>query len=76
MTEVRLPKLDAAMKEAIIIEWLKEEGDAVAEGEPLLQLETDKAVGELPSPAGGVVRRLLQPQGARVAVNTVLAIIE
>ncbi|HHX64379.1 MAG TPA: biotin attachment protein [Chloroflexi bacterium] len=76
MAEVRLPKLDAAMKEAIIIEWLKQEGDPVAEGEPLVQLETDKAVGELPSPVSGVVRRVLHPQGARVAVDTVLAVIE
>ena len=71
--EVRLPKLSATMTEAVIVEWLKSEGDPVAEGEPLLQVETDKAVMEVESPVSGLLACILQPKGAKVAVDTVIA---
>lgn len=41
--EVRLPEVSPGLQKAIIIEWLKNEGDAVKMGEPLSQIETDKA---------------------------------
>lgn len=74
--EVRLPKLSQSMEEGLIVEWLAAEGERVAEGEPLLQIETDKAVEELECPASGVLTRILQAKGARVPVDEILAIIE
>ncbi len=73
--EVRLPKLGMSMKEATIIAWLKKEGDTVRRGEPLLQIETDKAAGELESPADGVIREILVKKG-KIAVDTLIARIE
>ena len=50
-TEVKLPRLSQATKEAVIVRWLKAEGEAVASGEPLLEVMTDKATVEIESPA-------------------------
>lgn len=74
--EVRLAKLGPSMKEGLIVAWLKAEGDRVAQGEPLFQVETDKAVTEVEAPASGVLARIAQPQGARVPVGEVVAVIE
>lgn len=74
--DVRLPKLDAAMQEGIIIAWLKAEGDQVTAGEPLYQVETAKAVTEIESPATGRLVRIVHPQGNTVPVGTVIASIE
>jgi len=74
--KVRLPKLSATMTEGIVVEWLKKEGETIAKGEPLVQVETDKAVVEVESPVGGVVKQILQSKGTRVSVDTVLALVE
>ncbi|NLG51902.1 MAG: biotin attachment protein [Chloroflexi bacterium] len=74
--KVRLPKLSATMTEAIIVGWLKQEGEPIAKGEPLVQVETDKAVLEVESPVGGVVKQILQSKGTRVSIDTVLALVE
>jgi pyruvate dehydrogenase E2 component (dihydrolipoamide acetyltransferase) len=74
--QMRLPMLDASMKQGLIVAWLKAEGDAVAEGEAILQVETDKAVTEVVAPATGVLRHILVGPGAKVPVGTVLGIIE
>jgi pyruvate dehydrogenase E2 component (dihydrolipoamide acetyltransferase) len=72
---VRLPKLSASMREGTIVSWLKREGETVQKGEPLFQLETDKAVMEVEAPASGVLARIVQGQGKKVAVDTVVAVI-
>ncbi len=74
--EMRLPKLAMSMKEATIIAWLKKEGDTVRRGEPLLQIETDKAAGEVESPVDGVVREILVEKGRTIPVETPIARIE
>ncbi|MHB0856111.1 MAG: lipoyl domain-containing protein [Anaerolineae bacterium] len=74
--EVRLPKLGASMEEGLIVAWLKREGDRVVEGEPLLQVETDKAVAEVESPVSGVLARIVQPKGSRVEVDALIAMVE
>lgn len=74
--QLRLPMLGAGMKQGTIVEWLKAEGDPVAEGEAVLQVETDKAVAEVPAPAAGTLRHILVLKGAKVPVGTVLGIIE
>lgn len=73
--DVRLAKLSPSMKEGLIVAWLKGEGDRVSQGEPLFQVETDKAVTEVEAPASGVLARIVRPEGARVPVGEVVAVI-
>ena len=54
-TAVIMPKQGQSVESCIIVEWKKRPGDAVTEGEILCEVETDKAVLEVPSPASGTV---------------------
>jgi pyruvate/2-oxoglutarate dehydrogenase complex dihydrolipoamide acyltransferase (E2) component len=54
-TPVRMPKLAVAMSEGTLVEWLVGEGDAVADGQALYVVETDKVEAEVPSSTSGVV---------------------
>ena len=74
--EVCLPKLGAGMEEGTIVEWLKKEGEVIAKAEPLFQVETDKAVLEVESPAEGVLTRIMHGRGAKVPVGTAVALID
>lgn len=74
--EVWLPKIGMAMQDAVIVSWLKKEGDAVAADEPLLEIETEKVVETINSPASGVLKQVIFPEGSTVDVGTVLAWIE
>ena len=74
--EIRLTQLGTGMQEAIILEWLRAEGEPVVKGEPLFQVETDKAVVEVEAPAGGVLRSILHGKGEKVSIDTIVAIIE
>ena len=56
--DVEIPDLGESVTEAILVEWLKAEGDSVALDEPLCVLETDKADVELPAPAAGALHQL------------------
>ncbi len=61
---VIIPKATISMEEATILKWLKGEGDLVAKDEPLFEMETDKAVLEVPAPESGTLLRILVPQGS------------
>lgn len=74
-TEVIMPKMGQTMEEGTILEWYKAEGQVVNKGEPLFQVESDKAVFDIESPTSGTVRRLWFPPGATVPVLTSIAII-
>ena len=74
--EMRLPKLGAGVDKGIIVAWLKSEGQAVHKGEPLMQIETDKAISEVESPFEGVVIKLLKSQGSEISVGELVAIIQ
>jgi pyruvate dehydrogenase E2 component (dihydrolipoamide acetyltransferase) len=63
------------MQDGTIVKWLKQEGDTIAEGEPLVEVETSKIETELESVAGGVIAHILVDEGATVPIRTVLAII-
>ena len=52
---VVMPALEMAQETGKLVSWMKKEGDAVAKGEPLLEIETDKAVMEIESPGDGVL---------------------
>ncbi len=75
-TEFTMPKLGEVMEEGKVVEWKKEEGQAVAKGEILLEIETDKAVMEIESTASGILSKILVPAGTTVPVNSPLALIE
>jgi len=75
-TEFRMPMLGEVMEEGRIVAWHKKAGDTVAQGECLMDVETDKATMEVESPASGVVKKILVPEGTTVTVNTLLALIE
>ena len=65
-----LPNQDLTVAEATILRWLKAVGDTLAEGEPVVEAETDKAVFEVESPAAGVLAEILVSQGQRLAFGT------
>lgn len=52
---VMMPKFDTIMSKGIVVEWFRKEGDKIAEGEALLQMETLKAILEIEAPVSGIV---------------------
>ncbi|MCE2415540.1 hypothetical protein J4G07_16250 [Candidatus Poribacteria bacterium] len=73
--ELRMLQMDQTMTKGKIGKWLVNEGDTVTQGQPLLEIETDKVVHEQESPTDGVIAQLLAEEGANVPVNALLAII-
>ena len=73
--ELRMLQMDQTMTKGKIGKWLVQEGDTVTQGQPLLEIETDKVVHEQESPTDGVIAQLLAEEGANVPVNALLAII-
>jgi pyruvate dehydrogenase E2 component (dihydrolipoamide acetyltransferase) len=75
ISEVILPKLGQTMETGSVVDWLKEEGDAVNRGDALFTVESDKAVLEVEATARGFLRKILVPAGQAVPVLTVVALI-
>jgi len=75
MHAVVLPILDANMTHGVVRAWRKREGDAVAAGEPLFEVETDKVNAEVEAETAGILRRVVAAVGTRVAVLSVVAFI-
>ena len=75
-TEVPVPTLGESVTEATVQTWLKQEGDAVADGETLVELETDKVSIEVPAPAAGRMGKILAPTGSEVTPGMSLCILE
>lgn len=74
--EVKLPQLGESTYEGTIGKWLKHPGDQVERFEPLVEIITDKVNVEMPSPYGGVLTKVLIPEGKTVAVGTPIAVME
>ena len=74
-TEVLMPRQGQSVESCIIIEWKVAEGDVVSEGQPLCEVETDKATFEVESPATGTVLGIFYPDEADVEVLKVIAAI-
>src|ERR1017187_10001168 len=68
-----MPKSGQTMEEGAVLRWLKKEGEPVQAGETVVEIETDKAVAEVPSEASGVLRKILVSEGKTVPVLTPLA---
>ena len=71
---VKLPRLGQGMESGTVVKWLKAEGDAVAKGDLLYELDTEKVTQEVEAEVGGVLLKIAVPQG-EVAVGTTLAFI-
>jgi len=74
MTEVVMPRMGETVDEGTVNEWFKQVGDAVTEGEPLLEIGTDKVDTEIPAPVTGVLAEIRVQQGETVPVATVIAV--
>lgn len=72
-TDVRMPRLSDNMEAGLIVRWMKAPGDPVAKGEPLAEVETDKADVELEASDSGVLREIIVPEGQSAAVGAVIA---
>src|SRR5581483_4548956 len=74
-TNVILPALGMSQDTGKIVHWLKAEGEQVAQGEPLVEIETDKATVEIEAPASGVLMSVTASDGEDVPVGQVIAVV-
>src|ERR1700736_2806170 len=74
-TDVIMPALGMAQTTGVVVQWKKQAGDQVSKGEPLLEVETDKAVVEVEAPASGTLSSISAEAGAEVPVGTAIAVI-
>jgi len=75
-TEIKVPPMGESITEATVASWHKNVGEAVKEGEILVELETDKVTMEVPSPKSGVLNQIIKQTGETVRIDEVLAILE
>lgn len=73
--EIKMPQLGLTMTEGVVTKWLKAEGDTVAKGEPLYEVETDKLTNVVESEEDGVLLRIVAGEGEEVPVQGLLAYI-
>jgi len=74
--EIKVPQLSESVSEATLVTWHKQVGEAVAEGENLIDIETDKVVLELPSFKSGALTKILKGDGEKVTSNEVIALLD
>ena len=74
--EVKVPQLSESVSEATLVTWHKQVGDAVVEGENLIDVETDKVVMELPASKSGVLTKILKGNGDLVGSEELIALID
>lgn len=75
MAEITMPKMGDGMEEGTINAWLKKEGDQVKSGEPIAEIETDKASVEISAYETGIITKIIVQQGQTVPIGAVIAII-
>ena len=73
--EIKMPQLTVTMSEAKVVRWCRQEGEEVEKGQPLLEVETDKAVVEIEAVASGHLLQILAREGEVVKVDELLAVI-
>ena len=74
-TELTMPQMGYDMQEGTVVRWLKAEGSNVELGEPVAEIETDKAVVEFESYASGVLQKILVTEGSTVPVGEAIAVV-
>ena len=74
-SEITVPELGESVAQATVGTWLKQLGDAVAIGDPVVELETEKVNMEIVATASGVLASILKPEGDIVAIGDILGLI-
>ena len=74
-TILSMPKWGLAMKTGLVVEWLKHPGDPVQQGEPIVEIESEKASNEVEAPATGTLRSLVVAEGQHAPVGEAIAVI-
>jgi 2-oxoglutarate dehydrogenase E2 component (dihydrolipoamide succinyltransferase) len=74
--EVRLEEMFEGLVFATVIEWRKQEGDQVASGEPIVEIEADKANHEILAPISGTLASIVAGEGDEIEVGAVLGVIQ
>jgi 2-oxoisovalerate dehydrogenase E1 component len=70
-----MPFGDLTVDSGTVVRWVKAEGDAVAKGDLVAEIETDKAVVEIEAPVGGVLARILEPAGKVVKMGQAIGVV-
>lgn len=73
--EIKVPVLPESVADATVSEWHKKEGDTVARGDVIVELETDKVMMEVPAPQDGVLEKIIAQPGETVTSSDVLAVV-
>ena len=73
--EFKFPDIGEGLTEGEIVRWLVKEGDEIKEGQPLVEVETDKALAEIPSPKTGVILKIMAKEKEIVKVGQVIVVI-
>ncbi|MFC1508786.1 biotin/lipoyl-containing protein [Candidatus Omnitrophota bacterium] len=76
MVKLKLPELAEGVNEAVVSFWHFKEGDAIKEGDEIVEMATDKATFNVPSKSSGVLKNITAKEGDTVKVGDVLAVIE
>ncbi len=72
---ITMPKLGSSMVSGTVVSWMKNEGDPVKKGEPVVEIETDKITNQLESPIDGFVLKILVAEGEEKKIMEPLAIV-
>src|SRR5437763_4377545 len=75
MAEITVPPVGESISEGVLARWLKKDGDRVRAGDPVFELETDKATQEVPAPEDGILR-ITVSEGTKVSIGAVVGQIE
>jgi len=75
MHRILMPRMDIDMEKGSVVEWMKQEDEAVAEGEPVVKIMSEKVTYEVPSPASGTLHRIIALAGKEVPIGQVLGIL-
>src|SRR5882672_5098944 len=73
--EIVMPALEMSQEKGLLVRWLKAEGQFVHKGEPLMEIETDKALTEIESPDSGILSQISARPGEEVPVGQVIAVL-
>jgi pyruvate/2-oxoglutarate dehydrogenase complex dihydrolipoamide acyltransferase (E2) component len=76
MADVKLPELADGVNKAVVSFWHKDTGEDISKGEDLVEMLTDKATFNVPSPLSGKVKEILAEEGQEVAVGDTIAVVE
>ena len=76
IVEVKVPQLSESVAEATLLKWKKKAGEAVAQDEILIEIETDKVVMEVPAPSAGVLAEIVVADGGTVVAEQLIARID